>query len=137
MMGPGSLKEDMRAWSSARRMMGRWPSRVGQREDISSASLKELLSKSEDGVRRDLIDAAQPERKAAINEAIAEIATSPGGKPAQRDFGPAQRAILALHQAGALNEKALLDFCPAAQIRGSDRGISRHSQECGCRWFTS
>ncbi len=59
-------------------------------------------------MRRDLIDAAQPERKAAINEAMAEIATSQ--KPAQRDFGPAQRAILALHQAGALNEKALLDF---------------------------
>jgi uncharacterized protein (DUF2336 family) len=82
---------------------------VGQREDISSASLKELLSKSEDGVRRDLLDAAEPERKAAINEAIAEIASSPK-LSAQRDFGPAQRAILALHQAGALNEKALLDF---------------------------
>jgi uncharacterized protein (DUF2336 family) len=81
---------------------------VGQREDISPASLKELLSKSEEGVRRNLLDAAQPERKAAINDAMAEIGSSQ--KPAQRDFGPAQRAILALHQAGALNEKALLDF---------------------------
>lgn len=81
---------------------------VGQREDISPASLKELLAKSEDGVRRDLLDAADPERKAAINDAMAEIASTQ--KPAQRDFGPAQRAILALHQAGALTEKALLDF---------------------------
>lgn len=100
---------------------------VGQREDISSASLKELLSKSEDGVRRSLLDAADPERVSAINEAMAEIAST---KPVQRDFGPAQRAVLAMHQAGALNEKALLDF---ARQHKYEEAIAAFSSLSGMR----
>jgi uncharacterized protein (DUF2336 family) len=83
---------------------------VGQRDDISSGSLKELLSKSVDAVRHSLLDAAKPNRKAAINDAMAEIASGQKPSSVPRDFGPAQRAILALNQAGALNERALLDF---------------------------
>jgi uncharacterized protein (DUF2336 family) len=83
---------------------------VGQRDDITPGSLKELLSRSVDAVRRSLLDAAQPKRKAAIDQAMAEIASSQKSHPVSRDFGPAQRAVLALRQAGGLNEKALLDF---------------------------
>lgn len=83
---------------------------VGQREDISPGSLKELLTKSVDVVRRRLFDVAKPNRKAAINRAMAEISGAPKAQLVTRDFAPAQRVILALHQAGELNEAALLRF---------------------------
>jgi uncharacterized protein (DUF2336 family) len=82
---------------------------VGQREDISPASLKQLLSKSVDIVRRRLFDVAKPRQKAAINQALSEISDAPKSSPV-RNFEPAQRAILALHSAGELNEAALLSF---------------------------
>ena len=82
---------------------------VGQREDISAASLKQLLTKSVDIVRRRLFDAAKPKQKAAINQAMVEISGAPKAPPV-RDFEPAQRAILALHQAGQLDEATLLGF---------------------------
>ena len=41
---------------------------------------------------------------------MGEISGVPGGPRAGRDFVPAQRAILALHHAGELNEAALLNL---------------------------
>jgi uncharacterized protein (DUF2336 family) len=84
---------------------------VGQREDLPAASLKQLLSKSVDIVRRRLREAAKPKQKAAIHQAINEISGAPKTpQPQARDFEPAQRAIMALRNAGGLNEAALLDF---------------------------
>jgi uncharacterized protein (DUF2336 family) len=83
---------------------------VGQREDIPPATLKRLLVKSVETIRRRLLDIAKPKQKAAINKAMKEISDSAGAQPVVRDFGPAQRAILALRQAGELNEVALLKF---------------------------
>lgn len=83
---------------------------VGQREDLPAASLKQLLTKSVDIVRRRLFEMAKPKQKAAINQAMIEISGAPKSQPQARDFGPAQRAILALHDAGGLNEAALLGF---------------------------
>lgn len=85
---------------------------VGQREDISAASLKQLLAKSVDVVRRRLLDMAKPTQKAAINQAMIELsgAPKPPPLPLVRDFEQAQRVILALHQAGKLDEASLLDF---------------------------
>lgn len=83
---------------------------VGQREDLPAASLKQLLAKSVDVVRRRLFDMAKPKQKAAINQAMVELSGAPKSQPQARDFEPAQRAILVLHQAGTLDEAALLDF---------------------------
>jgi uncharacterized protein (DUF2336 family) len=83
---------------------------VGQRDDISPASLKDLLTSSVDIVRRRLREAAKPDRKVAISKAMVEISGAPKAQLAQRDFAPAQREILALHQAGGLDEAALLRF---------------------------
>jgi uncharacterized protein (DUF2336 family) len=83
---------------------------LGQREDISPTNLKELLAKSVDIVRRRMFDAAQPKQRMAINKAMVELTSSPRAKPAKRDFGPAQRLVLDLHNKGALNEAALLSF---------------------------
>ena len=83
---------------------------VGQREDLPAASLKQLLSKSVDVVRRRLLDMAKPTQRAAINQAMVEISGAPKSQPQVRDFESAQRAIMVLHQAGNLDEAALLDF---------------------------
>src|SRR6185369_9995563 len=92
---------------------------VGQRDDISTPQLKELLAGSVDIVRRRLFELARPDRKAAIGEAMVEISGAPKPAAMRRDFAPAQRAILALHQAGKLNEAALLDFAKAYRDRKS------------------
>ena len=83
---------------------------VGQREDLSAASLKQLVAKSVDVVRRRLFDMAKPQQKAAINQAMIELSGAPKSQPQVRDFESAQRAILVLHQAGELDEAALLGF---------------------------
>ncbi|MDO8980602.1 MAG: DUF2336 domain-containing protein [Afipia sp.] len=83
---------------------------VGQREDLPAATLKQLLAKSVDVVRRRLFDMAKPKQKAAINQAMIELSGAQKSPPQTRDFEPAQRAILALHQAGELDEAALLGF---------------------------
>jgi len=83
---------------------------LGQREDISPDGLKELLSRSVDIVRRRMFETAKPKQRLAINQAMLEISSAPRARLVKRDFAPAQRLILALHQSGGLNEAALLNF---------------------------
>src|SRR5436305_2432596 len=97
---------------------------VGQRDDISAPQLKELLAGSADIVRRRLFEVARPDRKAAIGEAMVEISGAPKPAVMRRDYAPAQRAILALHQAGKLNEAALLDFVKAYRYEQSVAALS-------------
>jgi uncharacterized protein (DUF2336 family) len=86
---------------------------VGQRDDLDTPQLKELLAGSVEIVRRRLFEVAKPDKKAAINHAMIEIIGPPKQSAMRRDFAPAQRAILALHHAGELNEAALLGFAKA------------------------
>ena len=83
--------------------------KIGRRDDLPPEHLKNLLTGSIDVIRRRLLDVAKPERQAEIKLAMSEIegvmVTVEG-----RDFAAAQRAILALHHAGGLNEVALLGF---------------------------
>ena len=97
---------------------------VGQRADISTPQLKELLAGSADIVRRRLFEVARPDRKAAIGEAMVEISGAPKPAAMRRDYAPAQRAILALHQAGKLNEAALLDFAKAYRYEQAIAALS-------------
>ena len=86
---------------------------VGRRDDLSAPRLKDLLAGSAEIVRRRLFEMAKPDKKAAINQAMVEISRAPKRSEIRRDFAPAQRAILSLHHAGALNEAALLNFAKA------------------------
>jgi uncharacterized protein (DUF2336 family) len=83
---------------------------VGQRDDLAAPQLKDLLAGSADIVRRRLFEVARSDKKAAITQAMVEISGAPKQSEIRRDFAPAQRAILSLHHAGALNEAALLNF---------------------------
>ncbi|HET6839988.1 MAG TPA: DUF2336 domain-containing protein, partial [Bradyrhizobium sp.] len=72
---------------------------VGQRDDLSGEQLKDLLAGSADIVRRRLLEAARPSRKADIKRLLSEISGVPEQVGGRRDFAPAQRTVLALHRA--------------------------------------
>jgi uncharacterized protein (DUF2336 family) len=100
---------------------------VGQRDDLSDDNLKELLSGSIDAVRRRLLDIAKPARQAAIRQAMSDISGLMLPVEGHRDFEPAKRAILALHEAGSLNESALLEFAKAHKYEESIAALSAMS----------
>jgi uncharacterized protein (DUF2336 family) len=100
---------------------------VGQRADLSDVRLKQLLAGSLDVVRRRLFDVVKPERQNAIKLAIAEITGVPERFDNKRDFVPAQRIILALHEAGNLNEAALLGFAKSYRYEESIAALSAMS----------
>ncbi|HWZ39618.1 MAG TPA: DUF2336 domain-containing protein [Bradyrhizobium sp.] len=100
---------------------------VGQRADLSDVRLKQLLAGSLDVIRRRLFDLVKPERQNAIKQAIAEITGVPERFESRRDFVPAQRIVLALHEAGNLNEAALLGFAKSHRYEESIATLSAMS----------
>jgi uncharacterized protein (DUF2336 family) len=98
--------------------------KVGQRDDLSAQQLKDLLAGSIDIVRRRLFEVVKPGRQTAIKQAMSEISGVPDEVESRRDFAPAQRAILALHGAGDLNEAALLGFAKAFKYEESVAALS-------------
>lgn len=100
---------------------------IGQRDDLSDDNLKELLAGSIDVIRRRLLDKANPARQAAIRQAMTDISGLMAPVEGHRDFEPARRAVLALHEAGNLNESALLDFAKAFKYEESIAALSAMS----------
>jgi uncharacterized protein (DUF2336 family) len=100
---------------------------VGQRDDLSDQHLKDLLAGSIDVIRRRLHDMVKPARQAAIKHAMSDIAGAMAPVEGRRHFEPAQRAILALHEAGGLNESALLGFAKAYKYEESIAALSAMS----------
>jgi uncharacterized protein (DUF2336 family) len=100
--------------------------RLGQRDDLSPAQLKDLLAGSIDVVRRRLFKVVKPERQADIKQAMSVI-TGATERVERRDFLPAQRTVLALHRDGALGEGALLNFAKAFKYEESVAALSAMS----------
>lgn len=100
---------------------------VGQRDDLSQEALKELLGGSMDVVRRRLLEMAKPRRKAEIRIAMGVLTGVPEPVGSARDFVPAQRRVLALHQEGRLDESALLEFAKAFQYEESVAALAAMS----------
>jgi uncharacterized protein (DUF2336 family) len=100
--------------------------KLGQRDDLSSDQLKELLSGSIDVIRRRLFQVVKPERQAAIKQAMAAI-SGPAERTEKRDFAQAQRTVLALRRDGALGESALLNFAKAFKYEESVAALSAMS----------
>ncbi|WP_369720296.1 DUF2336 domain-containing protein [Bradyrhizobium sp. LLZ17] len=101
--------------------------KIGQREDLSGESLKELLNGTLDVIRRRLSSMVKPERQIEIKRAMAAIeeATLPPGP--RRDFSAAQRTVLGLHRGGHLGESALLSFARAHKYEESIASLSAMS----------
>ena len=97
--------------------------RLGQRDDLSSDQLKDLLSGSIDVVRRRLFQVVKPERQADIKQAMTAI-TGPSEREERRDFLPAQRTVMKLHREGMLGEGALLNFARAFKYEESVAALS-------------
>jgi len=100
---------------------------IGQREDLSGQQLKDLLAGSIDIIRRRLFKVAKPGRQADIEQAMSEISGGPEQIENGRDFAPAQRTILALHNAGELNEAVLFGFAKAYKYEESIVALSAMS----------
>jgi len=100
---------------------------IGQREDLSGQQLKDLLAGSIDIVRRRLFKVVKPGRQADIEQAMSEISGIPEQVEGGRDFAPAQRTILALHNAGELNEAALFGFAKAHKYEESVAALAAMS----------
>jgi uncharacterized protein (DUF2336 family) len=98
--------------------------KVGQRDDLSAEQLKDLLSGSIDVIRRRLFEVVKPARQMAIKRAMNEISGVMERVESSRDFAPAQRTILALHNAGELNESALLGFAKSHKYEESIAALS-------------
>jgi uncharacterized protein (DUF2336 family) len=101
--------------------------KVGQRDDLSSQQLKDLLAGSIDIIRRRLFEVVKPARQAAIKQAMSEISGMAEVVESRRDFAPAQRTILALHGAGELNEAALLGFAKTHKYEESVAALAAMS----------
>jgi uncharacterized protein (DUF2336 family) len=101
--------------------------KVGQRDDLSDQQLKDLLAGSIDIIRRRLFEVVKPARQAAIKQAMSEIVGVPEPVESRRDFAPAQRTILALHNAGELSEAALLGFAKAFKYEESVAALAAMS----------
>ncbi|MBC7579785.1 MAG: DUF2336 domain-containing protein [Tardiphaga sp.] len=100
---------------------------VGQRDDLSGAQLKELLSQSAETVRRRLFDFSRPDQRAAINRALLEISGAPQHLALTRDFAAAQRSVAKLSQTDGLNEGALLRFARAHQYEETAAALAAMS----------
>jgi uncharacterized protein (DUF2336 family) len=100
---------------------------VGQRADLSDTRLKELLAGSIGAVRRRLFDVVKPDRQAVMAQAMSELTGFAEPVDSKRDFMPAQRAILALHAAGELNEAALLGFAKSLRYEESVAALAAMS----------
>ncbi|WP_316177829.1 MULTISPECIES: DUF2336 domain-containing protein [unclassified Bradyrhizobium] len=83
---------------------------VGRRDDVSDDHLKQLLAGSLDVVRRRLFDVVRPDKQARIKQALAELANAAHATNSTRNFVPAQRTILSLYEADALDQSALFRF---------------------------
>jgi uncharacterized protein (DUF2336 family) len=94
---------------------------VGRRADLPDAHLKTLLAGAHGAIRRRLVDVVKPERQAKIEQAMAELAGKPAPATGKRNFVPAQRTVLALYQAGGLNESALFGF---ARVHQYEEGVA-------------
>ncbi len=100
--------------------------KLGQRDDLSSEQLKDLLAGTIDVIRRRLFQVVKPERQTKIKQAMVAISGTTE-RAEGRDFAQAQRTVLALHRDGALGESALLNFARAFKYEESIAALAAMS----------
>jgi uncharacterized protein (DUF2336 family) len=89
--------------------------KVGLRPDVPERLFQELLIQATEVVQQRLLAFAKPETRTEIRRVLNKVSGEVGARAAPRDYAAAQRVVLALHQAGKMNEAALSDFCKAGK----------------------
>jgi uncharacterized protein (DUF2336 family) len=117
---------------------------LGFRPDIPHAMLRELLSKTTDAVRIQLLKTAPPRQRRNIRAALADVAPQVGAEmPEPIVYSEAQAAVLALSNSGRLNDSTVNRFAvrrehtklvaALSQLSGATiETIERLMEESGC-----
>ncbi len=84
--------------------------KVGLRPDIPPQMFSELLTRATAIVHKRLLAAATPELQTEIRRVLKKVSSEVGARVGPRDYRAAQRVVLGLHRAGAMNEAALAGF---------------------------
>ncbi len=99
-------------------------SRLGQRDDLSPAQLKDLLSGSIDVIRRRLFDVVKPERQAAIKQAMTAINGLTRTRGARATFAGAAHGAGAAPRRPA-QRRRIAQLRQGVQLRGVGRRACR------------
>ena len=89
---------------------GELAEKVGQRPDIPPHLFRDLLVRATAVVQQRLLQAAKPETRSEIQRVLEKVSKEFDDSAPARDYAAAQRAVVALHQAGNLGEAELADF---------------------------
>jgi uncharacterized protein (DUF2336 family) len=98
--------------------------KVGLRPDIPAPMFRDLLTKATAVVRKRMLASATPEVRAAICDVLVRVSKEVGARVGPRDYRDAQRAVLALHRAGAVNEAMLAGFCAEGNYEQAVVGLA-------------
>ena len=107
--------------------------KVGQRPDIPPHLFRDLLVRATAVVQQRLLAAAKPETRAEIQRVLDKVSKEFDNSAPARDYAAAQRAVMALHQAGKLDEAELAEFAKDKQVRGNRGGARRCCAACRSR----
>ncbi len=98
--------------------------KVGLRPDIPARMFRELLIKATAVVRERLLAAASPDLRGEIRRVLDQVSGEVEARVAPRDYHTAQRIVLALMQAGRMNEAVLGRFAGAHKFEETVAGIA-------------
>ncbi len=100
---------------------GELAEKVGQRPDIPAHLFRDLLVRATAVVQQRLLQAAKPETRNEIQRVLEKVSKEFDNSAPARDYAAAQRAVMALHQAGSARRGRAGRIRQGQEIRG-DRG---------------
>ena len=98
--------------------------RVGQRADIPPRLFRDLLVRATAVVQQRLLQAAKSETRNEIQRVLEKVSKEFERTAPVRDYTAAQAAVMALHQAGDLNETTLIDFAKSKKFEETVAALS-------------
>ena len=102
--------------------------KVGLRPDIPPKMFRKLLSKAAAVVHERLLAAASPELRDEIRRVLDQVSDEVGARVGPRDYHTAQRVVLALMQAGRMNEAVLARFASEHKFEETVVGVAALSK---------
>jgi uncharacterized protein (DUF2336 family) len=98
--------------------------KIGLRPDIPARLFRDLLMQATEVVRRRLLAHARPEARAEIQRVLAKIADEVGAEAAPRDYRQALNTVLALDNAGQLDETCVTEFANSGSYEETVAALS-------------